>query len=118
MNDFVLREPRVLAHSGDICWSIVFDRWSPRIDQFANSVTWPASAIEPIDMILDEFDACPKSHLHRFEFFESLILLDWPFTLPITPLYDVQGVVVSDSSWLAHRLGKYLVNMIESSGYV
>ena len=109
MDDFVLREPRVLAHSSYICRRIVLVGWSPSINEFADGVTWSATAIEPIDMILDEFDACPESHLHRLKFFEHLIFLDWPLALPIAPLNDVQGVVISDTSSFTHSLGISIV---------
>lgn len=118
MDDFVLREPRVLAHSSDIRWSIVFVGWSPSIDEFTDGVARSASAIETVDVVFNQLDACPQAHLHRLKLFEHLIFLDWPLTLPVAPLNDVQGVVIPNSSWFTHRLGKYCVNIIESSGYV
>ena len=102
MDNLVLRESRVLAHGGYVCRRIVLVGRRPRINQLSDGVTWPASAIEPIYMILDEFDACPESHLHRLKFFEHLIFLDWPLTLPIAPLNDVQGIVISDTSRYTH----------------
>lgn len=109
MDNFVLREPSVLAHGSDVCRGIVLVGWCPSINEFADGVTRSASAIEPIDMILDKLDTCPQAHLHRLKFFEHLVFLDWPLALPIASLNDVQGIVIPNASCFTHSLGISIV---------
>lgn len=72
---------------------------SPPFDNGIDGVNLRGQAIKASDIITQEFEASPDAILHRLELFKPTVSLRVSLPLPVLPLDDVQGVVVSDSTW-------------------
>ena len=88
-----------LYHALQVSVGVVLLGWCPSVDDKADSPTMMLLYVS-----LQQLERCSVSLLHGSKLFESPVSIRIPLPLPVVSYTYIQGIVVSYSSWILHKI--------------